>query len=196
MGKLTYIVIHCTDTPATMKVTKAMLEEWHKGPRYNPDGTWTYLGRQYANKLLLPNDFINGKSIQKILGRGWDRLGYSDLFHRDGTIENLTPYNKDGNVDPNEMTWGVAGINSISRHIVLEGGWKGSEHSGIFPFFDVFTEGQFSALEKYLYKAIEDHPQIKIIGHYMMKNCGKTCPNTDIRKLCVMLRISKEHVGI
>jgi hypothetical protein len=196
MKNLTYIVIHCTDTPPDRMVTKEMIESWHKSPRYNQDDTITYLGKTYKLANQLPNDYINGKSIHKMIGRGWDRLGYSDMIHRDGVIENITPYNKDNLVQSNEITWGATGVNSISRHIVLVGGWKGKTRSGTWPFFDIFTEPQFLSLDKYLKQSVIDHPEIKIIGHYQVPDAHKTCPNFNVERLCLLLRIPKKNIGL
>ena len=55
-------------------------------------------------------------------GRGWKQVGYTDLFHLDGSVERLVNNNEDMNVDPWEITNGAAGYNSVSRHIVYAGG--------------------------------------------------------------------------
>ena len=55
-------------------------------------------------------------------GRGWKQVGYTDLFHLDGTVERLVHNNEDSNVDPWEITNGAAGYNSVSRHVVYAGG--------------------------------------------------------------------------
>ena len=58
MGKLKYYVIHCAETYPETIVTKEVLDEWHKGPRNNPDGTVTYLGKVYPNRFQLPRDLL------------------------------------------------------------------------------------------------------------------------------------------
>ena len=50
------------------------------------------------------------------------QVGYTDLFHLNGGVERLVNNNEDANVDPWEVTNGVAGYNSVSRHIVYAGG--------------------------------------------------------------------------
>ena len=55
-------------------------------------------------------------------GRGWKQVGYTDMFHLDGSVERLVQNNEDANVDPWELTNGAAGFNSVSRHIVYVGG--------------------------------------------------------------------------
>jgi N-acetylmuramoyl-L-alanine amidase len=193
---LTYLVVHCSDTPPTMDVQKEDLEQWHKSPRDNPDGTVTYLGKTFANRSKLPNDSINGSSIYHLTGRGWDRLGYSDMIHRDGKIENITPYDDDNIVDPSEITWGATGVNSISRHIVLVGGWFDKQHSGTFKFKEIFTLDQFLSLKDYIIKTINSNPQIKIVGHRDIPKANKTCPNFDVKLFCKDLSISTKNIGL
>ena len=119
-------------------------------------------------------------------GRGWDRLGYSDIIHQDGTITNLTPYDEDQIITNAEMTWGATGINSVSRHVVLEGGWykdeDGVNHkSGTFDPKDLYSEEQLKALDKYIVSFISKHPQCEVIGHRDTKTT-KTCPNFDVKE--------------
>ena len=49
-------------------------------------------------------------------GRGWQQVGYTDMFHLDGRVERLTANNEDENVDPWEITNGATGYNAVSRH--------------------------------------------------------------------------------
>ena len=49
-------------------------------------------------------------------GRGWRQVGYTDLFHLDGTVERLVGNNEDAFVDPWEITNGAAGYNGVARH--------------------------------------------------------------------------------
>jgi N-acetyl-anhydromuramyl-L-alanine amidase AmpD len=137
MGKLKYLVIHCTDTPPKMEVTPKMIRDWHMSPPPR--------------------------------GRGWDRVGYSDMIQRDGDLINLTPYDDDDNITSDEMTWGAVGYNSVGRHIVLVGG-----RGPLKDFADHFTEEQGEALLTYLKDTILKHPDIIIIGHNQVSI--KTCP--------------------
>lgn len=146
MGKYTFLIIHCTDTPKDRKVTRADLEQWH------------------------------------LKGRGWDRLGYSDMIHLDGTIENLVPYNDNDIIENDEMTWGCAGKNSVSRHVVIVGG-KGGDHR---------TAAQNRALENYIKKTIRKHPYIKVAGHYQFSN--KVCPNFNVTEFCEEIGLKKYNI--
>lgn len=75
-------------------------------------------------------------------GRGWRQVGYTDLFHLDGSVERLVDNNEDGNVDPWEITNGAAGYNGVSRHIVYAGGCDASMRPK-----DTRTEAQKEALK-------------------------------------------------
>ncbi len=196
MSKLTYIVIHCLDTPRGRRIEKKDIIQWHKSPR-DENGGVVYLGKKYPSRDALPDNFINGVSIKRLYGRGWDRLGYSDLIHFDGEIENLTLYNDDDIVDPSEMTWGAAGINSISRHVALEGGkLVNGKTPGIVDFFELFSDAQYVRLASYLKGQIKMIPGVKIIGHANVPKSGKTCPGFDVLKFCNDIRIEKVNIGL
>ena len=49
-------------------------------------------------------DIIKWHTAPKPEGRGWRKVGYSDIIHLDGTLENLTPFNQDGRVEGWEIT--------------------------------------------------------------------------------------------
>ena len=144
--KLQYLIIHCTDTPKGMAVSKAMIEQWHK------------------------------------VERGWSRLGYSDMIHTNGRLENLTPFNQDNEVDNDEKTWGVAGINSSSRHVVYVGGKGG----------DTRTPHQRETLELYLHYTILRHPDILIAGHNQFS--AKLCPSFDVPQWCRQIGIKEYNI--
>ncbi len=169
MGQLKYLVIHCTDTPSTMTVTRDMLEQWHKGPRDLDAGAVKYLGKIYTSRLALPKHELGGVPIVNMHGRGWDRLGYYSIIHRDGKMEVITPNNLDNIITSDEMTWGVAGINSMAIHVVLEGG-KGA----LSEFGQHFTPYQDDELFAFCKLLILHHAGIIIIGHN--QKAEKTCP--------------------
>jgi|GEM_PF-151977 Membrane protein involved in colicin uptake len=140
MGKLTFLIIHCTATPAGRKVTSDDIRNWH------------------------------------IKGRGWKQVGYSDMIHEDGTVENLVPYNEDDVIEAWELTNGAVGMNGISRHIVYVGGL---DANGEKPE-DTRTDAQLEAMEHYIHQMIEKHPAILIGGHNQF--AAKACPSFDTAK--------------
>ena len=136
--------------------------------------TDTPLGREVTKA-----DLINWHMSPKPKGRGWDRLGYSDMIHINGGLENLTPYDEDDFVTAHEMTWGASGINSVSRHIVVVGGRSKDNKS---PMFNFMTKEQIRTLLDYCHKFIKLHPTCTIAGHYHFSDY-KTCPNFDVEAL-------------
>jgi len=182
--KLALLMIHCTATPQGREVTKEELEQWHMGPRVNADGTVTYLGKKFQPGKL-PNDKIGGVPISKLKGNGWSRLGYSDMIHIDGTLENLTPFNQDDEVQDDEKTWGCAGKNSVARHIVLVGGTDKKGNAK-----DTRTAAQIETLRIYLPYVTIRHPQVQICGHNQF--ASKACPSFDVPRFMRKIEM-KEH---
>jgi len=109
-------------------------------------------------------------------GRGWSRVGYTDLIHLDGTIERMVEDNEDAQVDPREITNGAAGYNSISRHIVYAGGVA---KDGKTPK-DTRTPAQMEALKNYVMDFHRRFPDVRIIGHNEV--AAKACPSFDVQK--------------
>jgi len=109
-------------------------------------------------------------------GRGWKQVGYTDLIHLDGSVERLVANNGDEWVDPWEITNGVAGKNSVSRHIVYAGGCA---KDGKTPN-DTRTAAQKEALAKYVKAFHAKHPTVSIVGHNEL--AAKACPSFDVQK--------------
>ena len=110
-------------------------------------------------------------------GRGWKQVGYTDLFHLDGTVERLVRNNEDAEVDPWEVTNGAAGYNSVSRHVVYAGGVA---KDGKTPK-DTRTAGQLKAMRDYVRDFHEMFPQIRIVGHRDLPGVKKACPSFDVK---------------
>lgn len=109
-------------------------------------------------------------------GRGWKQVGYTDLFHLNGSVERLVANNEDNWVDDWEVTNGAQGYNSVSRHIVYAGGIA---YDGKTPK-DTRTTGQLAAMAAYVKAFHEKHPKVRIVGHNQL-NAGKACPSFDVR---------------
>ena len=110
-------------------------------------------------------------------GRGWKQVGYSDLIHLNGGVENLVPYNEDQTVDPWEVTNGAKGYNSTSRHVVYVGGRSKANKA-----CDTRTAKQREAMEEYVKAFHLQHPQAEIVGHRDLPGAGKDCPCFDVKK--------------
>lgn len=108
-------------------------------------------------------------------GRGWKQVGYTDLFHLDGTIERLVNNNEDAWVDTWEITNGAKGYNSVSRHIVYAGGCDKRMNPK-----DTRTEAQHQAMKAYVLAFREEHPNVRIVGHCELSNVNTACPSFDV----------------
>lgn len=108
-------------------------------------------------------------------GRGWNQVGYSDVIHLNGGVENMVPYNEDQKVDPWEVTNGAKGYNYTSRHVVYVGGLSMTGEPR-----DTRTEAQKKALEKYVRSFLRQHPDAEVVGHNEL--AAKACPCFDVKK--------------
>ena len=119
-------------------------------------------------------DIRRWHTAPKPTGRGWKQVGYTDLFHLDGSVERLVQNNEDDNVDNWEITNGAAGYNSISRHIVYAGGMSADNQRPQ----DTRTAAQKEALKRYVLDFHRKHPTVKIVGHNQL--AAKACPSFDV----------------
>lgn len=121
-------------------------------------------------------------------GRGWKQVGYSDMILLDGSIVNLVPYDDDQEVDPWEVTNGVAGINRKSRHVVYVGGL---DYSGT-KAKDTRTPQQLNAMTHYVLETILKHPNIKIAGHNQFAN--KACPSFYVPEWLRIIDVDEKNI--
>lgn len=118
-------------------------------------------------------------------GRGWKQVGYTDMIHLDGKVERLVKNNEDANVDPWEITNGVAGKNSVSRHVVYVGGvGKDGETAK-----DTRTPQQLKALEEYVKDFHKRFPSVRIVGHNEL--AAKACPSFDVKQWLKQIGINQ-----
>lgn len=131
---------------------------------------------------------ISAQDIRRwhIVERGWSKVGYSDMVHIDGSLENLTPFDQDAQVDPFEVTNGVLGMNGVSRHVVYVGGQKEGKP------YDTRTEEQYYALETYVKYMILRHPNIKIAGHHQFSK--KKCPSFHVPEWLQSICIDEKNI--
>lgn len=121
-------------------------------------------------------------------GRGWKQVGYSDLIHLNGLVENLVPYNDDDKVDKWEITNGASGINSISRHVVYAGGMTVDNKDT----YDTRTPAQKLALTNYCRQFIAKHPDATIAGHNQF--AVKACPSFDVPRWLRAIGIPEKNI--
>lgn len=134
--------------------------------------TYTPLGRKVTREDIIQ---------WHIKENGWSRVGYADMIHIDGTLENLIPYNDDDIMDSWERSNGVGKkdkegiwVNGVARHVVLVGG----KHGGVSA--DTRTPEQIITLEKYVRDTIKNVPKIQIAGHYQFDPQKPFCPGFNI----------------
>jgi hypothetical protein len=158
MGKLKYLVLHCTATPEGREVTSDQIRKMHTAPKSQG-------------------------------GRGWDRLGYSDMIHLDGTVENITPHNEDDIVTNSEMTWGASGVNATGTHVVYVGGMNKKMTTPR----NTMTKEQEAAIIQYIFEHIKLHPDILIAGHNQFAR--KACPSFDIVAYCMKWGVPEKNIN-
>lgn len=118
-------------------------------------------------------------------GRGWKQVGYTDMIHLDGKVERLVKNNEDANVDPWEITNGVAGKNSVSRHVVYVGGVGKDGKTAK----DTRTPQQLKALEEYVKDFHKRFPSVRIVGHNEL--AAKACPGFDVKQWLKQIGINQ-----
>ena len=106
-------------------------------------------------------------------GRGWKQVGYTDMFHLDGSVERLVENNEDAWVDGWEITNGAKGYNAVSRHIVYVGGCDKKMKPK-----DTRTQAQRDALKAYVLDFHRRHPKVRIVGHCDL--AAKACPSFNV----------------
>jgi len=133
------------------------------------------------------DDIRHWHTDPKPYGRGWSRVGYSDLIHLDGRIENLHEFDHDNWVDPGEITNGVRGFNGISRHICYVGGidQKGEPS-------DTRTHAQYQTLKTYILHMIHRHPDILIAGHCDLAR--KPCPSFNVQLFLNSINVPTKNI--
>ena len=111
------------------------------------------------------DDNLKALDIHKLhLKFGWEGVGYNKIIENDGRIVNGRP----------EFWKGahVRGYNDRSLGVCLIGKSR-------------FSKSQFISLEKILIDWKKKYKNIKIIGHYEVSDCNKTCPNFDVAQWCL-----------
>ena len=139
------------------------------------------------NKEFTGQDIVNWHTWPKPKGNGWKQVGYELVIRRDGTVDRLVDDNGDNLVDPSEITNGAQGINSISSHVCLIGGYDAKGDPNL-----EMTKEQHNALVGIIKDDIVRQQDIKIAGHYHFST--KTCPNFDVENWLKEIGVSKENI--
>jgi len=123
-------------------------------------------------------------------GRGWKQVGYSDMILLGGTVLNLVKYDDDDEVDPWEITNGVAGINGKSRHIVYVGGTDAKGKAK-----DTRTDVQRATMLRYCKNMVKLYPDIKIAGHNQF-DPNKACPSFNVPLWLELMGFPEQNIYI
>ncbi|MBV6653230.1 MAG: N-acetylmuramoyl-L-alanine amidase [Mameliella sp.] len=140
-----------------------------------------------ANRVVTPAQIRRWHTSPKPRGRGWSRVGYSDMVLLSGEVVNLAPYNDDKFVDQWEVTYGARGFNSVSRHVVYVGG----TNSRLRPK-DTRTKRQKKALAAYVYEFLYHNPEAKVVGHNQLAD--KACPSFDVPQWLKSIGVRDENI--
>lgn len=133
-------------------------------------------------------DILSWHCAPKPKGRGWRKPGYTDIILLDGRIENLSPFDQDDEVGGFEVTNGVRGINSISRHVCYIGGMDTENIDAK----DTRTAKQLATLEAYVRIMVARHSFVLIAGHNQFSS--KECPSFDVPRWCLSIGIDPVNI--
>lgn len=122
-------------------------------------------------RSVTPQTVKNWHTLPKPVGRGWSKVGYSDLILLDGTRYQFVKHNMDKWIDDNEITNGVLGMNSVSRHVCYVGGLSKDKTEAK----DTLTDEQSRMLSSIIAEVLAYNPDVKIAGHNQFAN--KACPS-------------------
>lgn len=122
-------------------------------------------------RSITPQTVKNWHTLPPPVGRGWSRVGYSDLILLDGSRYQFVKHNMDKWIDEDEITNGVQGINSISRHVCYVGGLTADKTSAK----NTLTDAQAHMLSSIIAEVLSYAPDVLIAGHNQFAN--KSCPS-------------------
>lgn len=111
-------------------------------------------------------------------GRGWKQVGYAKLILTSGQVSTFVTNDGDGMVDAKEVTNGVRGFNSISRHICYVGGLDQQGRAK-----DTLNTAQRSRLLSEIEAVLVENPDVLITGHNQVSN--KACPCFSVPKFLI-----------
>jgi N-acetylmuramoyl-L-alanine amidase len=126
-----------------------------------------------------------------LVDNGWSKVGYRDMIHLDGVLENLIDYNQDDTIDPWEISNGARGFNGKTAHLVYVGG---TEKHNIGQTKDTRTYEQQMALKIYVLFMILRHPHIRVIGHNEVSS--KDCPGFNVSEWLRSICVEEVNIGL
>jgi N-acetylmuramoyl-L-alanine amidase len=136
---------------------------------------------------------VTKKNIEQwhLVERGWSKVGYRDMIHLNGGLENLIDYNQDDTIDHWEISNGARGFNGNSAHVVYVGGTKKND---IKKPKDTRTYEQHKSLQIYVLFMILRHPKIRVIGHNEVSK--KDCPGFFVGEWLRSICVDESNIGL
>lgn len=119
--------------------------------------------------------FSKSQIIQIFKNKGWRKVGYSTVINQDGTVHDFVEHNGDEFIQNDEITNGVRGWNSVSKHISYAGGVNSNRKPK-----DTRTLSQYLKMAELVFEEIEKHPNIKVCGHNQFPRVSKACPSFSV----------------
>lgn len=120
-------------------------------------------------------------------GRGWRKVGYSDLILLNGSRHQFVKHNSDKWITEDEITNGVSGINSISRHVCYVGGLDNNGKGK-----NTLTAKQSLMLTSIIKEVLQYAPDVLIAGHNQFSN--KNCPSFFVPTYLKQIGISEKNI--
>jgi hypothetical protein len=141
------------------------------------------------NVAIDPETIVRWHTSPPPNGRGWSRVGYSDMILLDGSRHKFVDHNGDRFIDPNEITNGVKGINSIARHVVYVGGLDANGKKAK----NTMTEAQKQTLIGIIHEVLAYQPDVIIGGHNQFDN--KACPSFWVPKFLESIGVPQKNIN-
>lgn len=139
-------------------------------------------------QYVTPDDIVRWHTSPPPSGRGWKRVGYSDMILLDGGRRSFVKHNGDRWIDDAEITNGVKGMNGISRHVVYVGGLS-KDGSRIK---NTLNNAQSQTLAEIIKEVLTYQPDVLIAGHNQFDN--KACPSFWVPSYLETLWIPKKNI--
>lgn len=121
-------------------------------------------------------------------GRGWKKVGYSDLILFSGDRHQFVKHDGDRFIDVEEITNGVKGINSIARHVCYIGGLSKDGKTAK----NTLTDAQKQTLLSIIKEVLAYKPDVQIAGHNQFDN--KNCPSFSVPKFLRANGIEEKNI--
>ncbi len=142
----------------------------------------------HEGKNISPETIVRWHTAPQPNGRGWSRVGYSDMILLDGSRHKFVEHNGDRFIDNNEITNGVKGINSIARHVVYVGGLDPKSSKAK----NTLTEVQKQTLIGIIHEVLTYQPDVIIGGHNQFDN--KACPSFWVPKFLESIGVPEKNI--